>query len=306
MRHTTHSVFMVPPTDFCFNEQTGADNEFQKKLDTNPEMLREDAIGEFNQTVNILRDNFVEVLVLNKTTDEPKLPDAVFPNNWFSTDTKGLLTIYPMKTANRQAEIRPNELKALAEKHNYRVSDIKDISRSEQILEGTGSIIFDHKNKIAYAALSARCEKECFEKEVTSKGYQAISFETQSSNGKPFYHTNVMLSIGEGFTAVCLDAIVAQDRESVLDSFKSSHKQVIELSLEQTENSFCANILQLRNSRGELLIAMSDSAYHGFTQEQKNLLKLHGKLVPCPIDTIEIIGGGSVRCMLAENFLPQV
>ncbi|MRX28572.1 arginine deiminase-related protein [Kangiella sp. HZ709] len=305
MRHTTHSVFMVPPTDFCFNEQTGADNEFQNRPKIDPLMLKEDAMAEFNQMVNILRDNFVEVLVLNKTQDLPELPDAVFPNNWFSTDELGQITLFPMKTENRKAEVRPSELIALANKSGYQQKELTNISDSQQILEGTGSIIFDHKNKIAYAAISDRCEKNIFEQYAKDNGYQAISFESKSSNGKPFYHTNVMLSIGEGFAAICVDAITESDRDKVIGSLKAHHKQIIELSLEQTEKSFCANILQLRNLRGELLIVMSDSAYHGFSKEQKNLLKLHGKLVPCPIDTIESVGGGSARCMLAENFLPQ-
>lgn len=305
MRHTTHSVFMVPPTDFCFNEQTGTDNEFQQRLDLDPKVIQEDAMAEFNQMVNILRDNFIEVLLLNKSANSPKLPDAVFPNNWFSTDGNGTLTLYPMKTANRQAEVRPDELTALANNYGYGHHQLHDLTQSEQILEGTGSVIFDHANQVAYAAISERCELAAFEQLAADKGYKTVSFETNSSNGKPFYHTNVMLSIGEGFAVVCSEAIVEADREKVLSSLKSNHKQIIELSFEQTEKSFCANILQLRNARGELLIAMSDSAFHGFSKEQKNLLKLHGKLVPCPIGTIEAVGGGSARCMIAENFLPE-
>ncbi len=296
---------MVPPTDFCFNHETGSDNEFQQKIDIAPEIIQEDAMAEFNQTINILRDNFIEVLVLNKSAQCPDLPDAVFPNNWFSTDTGGRLTLYPMKTKNRRAEVRPHLLTTLAEQSGYQHRQVRDISDSNKILEGTGSIIFDHKHKKAYAALSERCEKEIFEEYAQEINYQPISFNTASSNGKAFYHTNVMLSIGEGFAAICSTAILEQDREKVLQELKSSHKQIIDLSLEQTEQSFCANILQLRNIRGELIIVMSDTAYHGFSKEQKNLLKLHGKLVPCPIDTIEKVGGGSARCMLAENFLPS-
>ena len=305
MRHTTHSVFMVPPTDFRFNEQTGVDNEFQQQVTIDPQILKEDAMAEFNQMVNILRDNFIEVLLLNKNKELPDLPDAVFPNNWFSTDEQGQITLYPMKTANRQAEVRPEELNSLATSNHYQSKSLTDLTTSDHILEGTGSIIFDHKNKKAYAAISDRCEQELFEQYVTQNGYLAISFETRSSTGKPFYHTNVMLSIGEGFAAICTDSVIEKDREKVISSLKASHKQIIDLSLEQTEKAFCANILQLRNSRSELIIVMSDSAYHGFSKEQKNLLKLHGKLVPCPIDTIEKVGGGSARCMLAENFLPQ-
>lgn len=296
---------MVPPTDFCFNEQTGLDNEFQRHSSLDPSIVTEDAMAEFNQMVNILRDNFIEVLLLNKNRALPALPDAVFPNNWFSTNLAGDLILYPMKTPNRQAEVRPDELTALAENNHYQVKNTQVISHPNAALEGTGSIIFDHKNRVAYGAISERCNQDLFDAFCQAQEYIPVAFDTQSSSGKPFYHTNVMLSIGEGFAAICADAILEEDRERVVESLKRTHKQIIELNLEQTENSFCANILQLRNSRGELIIVMSDSAYHGFSKEQKNLLKLHGKLVPCPIDTIESVGGGSARCMLAENFLPK-
>ncbi|WP_251359177.1 arginine deiminase-related protein [Kangiella sp. TOML190] len=303
--HTTYSVFMVPPQDFCFNEQTGQDNEFQNTSELTPSLVREDAMAEFNHMVNILRDNFIEVLVLGKSADTPELPDAVFPNNWFSTNRQGQLTLYPMKTANRQAEVRPQELTQLAQSHGYLVKSNQDLTSRSKALEGTGSIIFDHKHSIAYAAISDRCDQQLFTDFCKKSSYQPIAFHTQSSSGKPFYHSNVMLSIGEAFAVVCSEAIAETDRQKVLSQLKVAHKQIIDLTFEQTEKHFCANILQLRNSRGELIIVMSDSAYQGFSKAQKELLKLHGKLVPCPINTIESIGGGSARCMLAENFLPK-
>ncbi|MBD3652588.1 citrulline utilization hydrolase CtlX [Kangiella sp.] len=309
--HTTNSVVMVPPTDFAYNEQTGADNEFQNKPGQAQEHIREDALCEFNEMVNRLRDAHIEVLLLNKHAQShkelPDLPDAVFPNNWFSTSSNGTLTLYPMKTPNRRAEVRPEELTQLLNRNGYQVHKTEHVDKNhQQILEGTGSIIFDHKNQIAYAAISERCDKELFERFCQKKGYQAVSFTSQSSTGRPFYHTNVMMSVGEHFVVMCLESITDdQQKQLLLDSFTTTKKEVIDISLEQTEKSFCGNILQLHNSKGDKIIVMSDSAYRGFTKEQKAKLEKHGRLLPCPIPTIEQVGGGSTRCMLAENFMPK-
>lgn len=297
---------MVPPNDFAFNEQTGADNEFQQHSELPLNIIRDDALSEFNEMVNILRDHHVEVLLLNKQHNTPELPDAIFPNNWFSTDQQGNIHLYPMKTANRQAEVRPNELQQLLERHHYKVGSIEPIATQDtsQALEGTGSIIFDHNNRIAYAALSERCDQELFEQACQFLNYQAISFTTASSTGSPFYHTNVMMSIGDAFAVICSESITS-NQQQVLDSLSSNHKQLINISLQQAEQSFCGNILQLHNNRNEKLIIMSQSAFDGFSKEQKAQLSKHGKLIACPIPTIESIGGGSARCMMAENFLPK-
>jgi len=310
--HTTNSVIMVPPTDFAFNEQTGSDNEFQNKPQQSNEYLREDALCEFNEMVNLLRDEHIEVLLLNKHAQShqelPELPDAVFPNNWFSTSSDGTLTLYPMKTPNRRAEVRPDELTLLLHRSGYRINKTEHVDKNhQQILEGTGSIIFDHNNQIAYAAVSDRCDKALFEEFCQQRGYTPISFNSQSSRGKPFYHTNVMMSVGEHFVVICLDSIIDnQQKQQLLDSFAETKKEVIDISFEQTEKSFCGNILQLHNSKGDKIIVMSDSAYRGFTKQQKAKLEKHGRLLPCPIPTIEQVGGGSTRCMLAENFLKKV
>ncbi len=309
--HTTHSVIMVPPTDFAYNEQTGADNEFQNKPNQAQEHIREDALCEFNEMVNRLRDEHIEVLLLNKHAQShqelPDLPDAVFPNNWFSTSSDGTLTLYPMKTPNRRAEVRPEELTQLLNRNGYQVHKTEHVDKNhQQILEGTGSIIFDHKNHIAYAAISERCDQSLFEDFCREKGYTPISFNSQSSNGKPFYHTNVMMSVGEHFVVICMDSITDdQQKQLLIDSFAKTKKEVIDISLEQTEKNFCGNILQLNNNKGDKIIVMSESAYQAFSKQQKAKLEKHGKLLPCSIPTIESVGGGSARCMLAENFLTK-
>lgn len=307
MHHTTHSVVMVPPNDFAFNEQTGEDNEFQKKSLLNSIELREEALSEFNEMINLLRDQHIEVLVLNKAHFDPEIPDAVFPNNWFSTSPDGKMIIYPMKALNRQAEVRPELLKKLLESNQYEIKNIEVLHGNKKSLEGTGAIIFDHQNKIAYASISERCDLELFNQFCKNNDLKAVSFSTQSSNGKAFYHTNVMMSIGENFVVICSQAINnVQQRQTVLTLLEQSNKEVIDITLKQAEESFCANILQLKNTRGEFCIVISESASKGFTTSQIARLKTHGKLIICPISTIENVGGGSARCMLAENFLPKI
>lgn len=307
MLQTTHSVIMVPPTDFAFNEQTEEDNEFQHPSNLILSELRDEVLSEFNEMVNLLRDQHIEVLILNKQQHDPEMPDAVFPNNWFSTDTRGVVTIYPMKTENRQVEVRPDVLKKLLRANHYLVNSLMTIEADEKALEGTGSIIFDHNSRVAYAAISPRCNADLFQRFCKDYDFKAVCFSTQSRQQKPFYHTNVMLSIGEAFTVICSESIDnLEQRTRVVKLLESSGKEVIDISLEQAERSFCANLLQLKNSQGDFCIVMSTSAYQGFNDSQMSRLKKHGKIIACPISTIESVGGGSARCMMTENFLPKI
>ena len=167
-------------------------------------------------------------------------------------------------------------------------------------------MIIDHVNQVVYAAESQRCERAQFENFIHARRYLAgILFRTRSSSGKPIYHTNVMMSIGARFAVVCTDCIVPEDRAKVLDRLNATH-EVIEISIPQMEQSFCGNILQLRSREGKPLIAMSERAFQGFTPAQRARLEGHGRLLPMPIPTIEEVGGGSIRCMLAEIFLPRL
>lgn len=306
MAHTTSCVVMVPPHDFAFNEQTGLDNEFQNKPTLELAELRKQVMAEYLNMVTQLNDAGVTVLQLEKNPALPETPDAVFPNNWFSTDSSGEITFYPMKTLNRQAEVRPQELTDLFRQHGFQVNYQTTFEAdSGGILEGTGSIVFDHNSRIAFGAISERCDRQALMEFCQERDYLQLDFKTESSNKTPIYHTNVMLSIGESFAVICKDSVVEGFQKDILiEQLQASGKEVIEISLEQAEKSFCANILQLHNEQGERLIAMSQSAYQGFNESQLAILKRHGKIIACDIATIEQVGGGSVRCMLAENFLP--
>ena len=307
MSHTTSSIIMVPPNDFCFNHETAQDNEFQQKTETPHYLIKESALEEFTLMVNQLRDHHVEVLLLNKHHGDPDMPDAVFPNNWFCTRHNGNIDLFPMKTPNRRAEVRPESLKKLLSHNGYQITDVNDYRDSEEaFLEGTGAMIFDHRHAKAYAALSERCDSHLLAEYNKQRGYDTVSFNSSSTQDKAFYHTNVMMSVGEQFAVICLESIKdQQQRAAVETSLKQDQKHIIEISLEQAEKHFCANLIQLRNLKNEPLIVLSESAYHGFSKEQRKKLEAHGKLVPCDIHTIETIGGGSARCMIAENFLPK-
>ncbi|GAA4357770.1 arginine deiminase-related protein [Kangiella marina] len=298
---------MVPPSDFCFNAETAQDNEFQQKTDQPHYLVKESALEEFTLMVNQLRDHHVEVLLLNKHHGDPEMPDAVFPNNWFCTRHDGTIDIMPMKTPNRRLEARPEALAKLLEHNGYQIREINQLQDSgEAFLEGTGAMIFDHRHTKTYAALSERCDSQLLADYNRQRGYETISFNSFSRKATPFYHTNVMMSVGEQFAVICLDSITdPQQRASVESQLKADKKQIIDISLAQAEEHFCANVIQLRNLRNDPVIVLSGSAYHGFTKEQRQQISAHGKLIPCDIHTIESIGGGSARCMIAENFLPR-
>jgi len=308
-KHLTNSLIMVPPTHFKFNDETGVDNEFQQTIALPNDEIQQRAMSEFNTMVERLTAQGIQIIKLESELkndlNECKSPDAVFPNNWFSTSCEGDIILYAMATENRQTEIDLDLLTAQLLKNNFIVNQVREIGSREkkQFIEGTGVIIFDHHNDSFYAALSKRCDetllKDYAEITHTKKN---ITFNTLSNSGSEIYHTNVMLSVGEDFAVVCDEVIIDADREKVIESL-SIKKDVIKISEKQMQH-FCGNILQIENDQGCKFIAMSSSAYAAFTDQQKVTLERHGTLLSFNIPTIETIGGGSVRCMLAENFLP--
>ncbi len=307
-KQLTHSVVMVRPIDFGFNEQTGMDNEFQNRPALNAsENITKNALKEFEQCVSTLESKGINVQVLGKSNEQSKVPDAVFPNNWFSTRCNGELIIYPMKTPNRQAEV---QVEALSEKltgQQFTISGIIDLREqygTEQILEGTGSLIFHHPSNHLFAAISERCLSTPLNRFAEQFDYQLVPFHTQSSNGKPVYHTNVLMSCGENFTVITPSIIQPEQRTAVLNSIDNIIEDRIDISEQQMAESFCGNILQLINNKNDPVIVMSHSAYKGFTGDQKKILERHGDFAIFNIPTIESVGGGSARCMIAENFLP--
>ncbi|MEE4244757.1 MAG: arginine deiminase-related protein [Kangiellaceae bacterium] len=306
-RHATNQIIMTPPLQFGFNEQTGLDNHFQQRSLLTPKQITEQAICEFNAAVKQLKQSGISVIEFANPS-ERLIPDAVFLNNWFSTDQQGSLFVYPMKTRNRQGEVVPIALKDSLTSHGFTVNKIHDVAqliKPSLILEGTGALVFDHINRIAYAAQSERCDADLMVEFCRAHQWQPIMFTTQSSNGKPIYHTNVMMSIGDKFAVVCLECIDRQHRQTVKQSLQNNGKTVIDITLQQMEQSFCGNILQLVDANDSPIIVMSSSAHRGFNQQQKDTLASFGKLIQCDIPTIESVGGGSLRCMIAENFLTK-
>jgi hypothetical protein len=308
-KQLTDTILMVRPEDFCFNDETAVDNEFQKKQYESPEKIKSRAMLEFDKMVNRLREENVNVLILEKSANKIKTPDAVFPNNWISTEHDGTIITYPMSTPNRRSEkLRLADAEILFIKKGFTVKNIINIGRfneEENFLEGTGSLIIDHDNRTVFMAESIRSNPEQLENFSKLLNYKSIKFQAFSSNGKPIYHTNVIMSIGQTFAVACTQCISDIDEKFLLIDTLSEGREFIEISMEQMEKNFCGNILQIKSNQAKPLIVMSQNAYQGFNQEQIEKLKKHGKIISVNIPTIENVGGGSARCMMAEIFLPK-
>lgn len=309
-KHLTSSIVMVRPHDFGFNQQTGADNEFQHQpLQHQQKDITKQALSEFSSMVDRLEKFYIEVLVLEEKQTIQTLPDAIFPNNWFSTRADGSLFIYPMKTPNRQAEVQVDTLVAKLAEAGYTADSIVDLReefQAGQVLEGTGSLIFHHPSSKVFAALSERCDSRALELFCSQYGYKALPFESRTQQKKSIYHTNVLMSCGEDFVVIARETLHLPDQQSnLIAELESTVNDLLFISEQQMANHFCGNILQLKDKKGSPCIVMSDNAFKGFTASQLKLLEKHGSLIVCDIRTIEYIGGGSARCMIAENFLPH-
>lgn len=302
MQSTNH-ILMIRPVDFKFNEQTAGNNKFQiASTETN---VQTEALKEFDAFVDLLRKNNVDVTVVDDTL-QPETPDSIFPNNWVSFHEDGSVYLYPMFSENRRLERRKEILDAL--KENFEVNHISDLSFYEQqhaFLEGTGSMVLDRTNKIAYACLSVRTDEEVLNNFCMLTGYEPVSFQSVDGSNFPIYHTNVMMCIGDLFAVICLDSIKdPEEKLNVTISLKGSGKEIIEISLEQM-NKFAGNMLQVSNADNESLLVMSEQAYLSLTAEQIAALKQYSRIIYAPLYTIEKNGGGSARCMLAEIHLPS-
>ncbi|MBY8129210.1 amidinotransferase [Vibrio fluvialis] len=306
--HSANCVVMVPPKEFKYNAETAKDNEFQHQIALSDEQVRAQAMQEYTGMVANLRREGVQVVEFDYPLSDVETPDAVFPNNWFSTTADGRFFTFPMACANRQQEVRPQALIAGLQQAGRQVclrDSLVEYQEQRAFLESTGVMVMDHVNETIYAALSQRCDREVLEDYAQRIGYsRVVSFQTVLPSGQPIYHTNVMMAVGESFCVICDEVIPEFERRFVVKSL-AKDKQVISITLEQM-NRFCGNILQLENASGDKLIAMSQSAYDAFTPSQRLQLSGHGKLLPFNVKTIEDIGGGSVRCMLGEVFLPAL
>jgi len=301
---STSHLLMIRPVAFGFNEQTAASNAFQNKIiDSN---AQEHALQEFDRFVKVLRDNGVDVTVIDDTL-KPHTPDSIFPNNWVSFHADGNIFLYPMQAENRRLERREDIISIVED--SFKVNRIEDLSRFEiegKYLEGTGSMVLDRKNKIAYACLSPRTNIDVLNQFCEETDYKAVTFAAFDQNHTAIYHTNVLMGVGSRFAVICLDSIEnVNEKDKVVASLKANGKEIIAISFDQM-NHFAGNLLEVKNQAGETLIVMSATAYNAFNEQQKALLSNYGKLIYADINTIETIGGGSARCMMAEVHLPVV
>ncbi len=295
---------MVRPVDFKFNEQTAGNNKFQQASEQNDVQIK--ALTEFDNFVNLLTANDVDVIVINDTLS-PETPDSIFPNNWVSFHHDGRVFLYPMFSQNRRAERRKDILDLL--KENFIINSITDLSSYEAkgiYLEGTGSLVLDRDNKIAYACLSLRTDEKILQDFCTRTGYSSVTFNATDTDGFPIYHTNVMMCIGDLFAVICLNSIPdAADQRKVIKQLRDNGKEIIPISLDQM-NHFAGNMLQVKNKNGKSLLVMSEQAYLCLNKEQIKTLEKYSQLIYSPLYTIEKNGGGSARCMLAEIHLPEL
>ena len=305
--HTALTILLIRPQTFRYNAETAASNEFQNRPDVESEdRILQNALSEFDQFAEALDSKGINIRVVEDTA-LPKKPDAVFPNNWVSFHSDGTVILYPMCAENRQNERRMDIIEMLGQE--FRVEKIIDLSHFEnenRFLEGTGSIVFDHENKIAYACLSPRTDAALFDEVSQTLGYTPISFRAVDAKGRAIYHTNVMMCIGVGFAVICLESIEnAEEKETVVESLKRSGLEIIDISFEQM-NKFAGNMLEVSGKNGKVFLVQSQRAFDSLRKEQIAVLEKYCELLPIPIPTIETIGGGSARCMMAEIFLPDV
>lgn len=310
-------VLMIRPVAFAGNPQTEASNSFQERdvpsgafrggtgaIDAANQAA---ALREFEGLAGALEQAGVTLHIFDDTP-EPHTPDSIFPNNWVSFHADGSVVLYPMLAENRRLERRLDVLEALSAKHGFRASRVIDLSRHEQTgryLEGTGSLVLDRIHRVAYACVSPRTDLDVLGDFAQQLDYDVVAFEAHDADGAAIYHTNVLMSVGERFAAVCTSAIREDERAAVLDTLQKSGRAIIELTLEQM-SAFAGNMLELGSSRTGSVVAMSERARDALTPAQLEILKSSaGAIVAAAIPTIERLGGGSVRCMLAEVHLPK-
>jgi hypothetical protein len=301
MQHTSH-ILMIKPVRFDFNPETAVNNRFQSK--SSDTSVQEKALSEFEIFIDTLRENDIDVTVIEDTAD-PYTPDSVFPNNWISFHENGSILLYPMFAQNRRKERKKHVLDTV--KNKFRIDQIIDLSGYEKdhaFFEGTGSMVLDRENKIAYACLSPRTDQKVLDAFCSRMNYSSIIFTAVDMHDQPVYHTNVMMCVADELVVICLDSIKDLSEKKLLnDSFSQTKKQVMEISFEQM-NHFAGNMLQVHNKNGKKFLVMSTQAFHSLKKEQVGLITKFNSIIHADLTTIETNGGGSARCMMAEVFLP--
>lgn len=304
---TTDTVLMIEPIAFGYNAETAKNNYFQ--VEQTGSDIQSKALAEFNTFVGKLRGKGINVITIKDTLD-PHTPDSIFPNNWVSFHKDGKVVLYPMFASNRRVERREDIIESI-ENQGFEVTEIDDWSFSEtqgHFLEGTGSMIFDHDNKIAYGSVSLRLDEKLFREFCSKYGFTPVvfhSYQTVGTERLPIYHTNVMMCVADQFVVICLDCIDDElEIEKVIETIKNSGKEIIEISEDQMQQ-FAGNMLQVQNKDGKKFLVMSQTAYQSLNADQVAAIEKYCEIIYSDLNTIEVNGGGSARCMLAEVFLPK-
>ena len=299
------AVLMISPVRFESNPSTAASNKFQGRNPDSSNKQQRDAAEEFVGLRAALETSGIEVIQVDDTV-EPHTPDAIFPNNWVSFHADGTVVLYPMEAPNRRTERRPDIIETLVEDYEFIVRKIVDLSTHEaqaQYLEGTGSLVLDRVNRVAYACLSSRTHLDALGDFAQRMGYEVLAFDAHDRNGAPIYHTNVLMNVGEALAVICAEGIPREDqRDAVLRRLADTEHEVVTIDFDQMD-AFAGYMLELRSVDGERILAMSEQAKQSLDVEQMEKLAANAQIVSAPIDRIESSAGGSVRCMLAEIHL---
>ena len=309
MGQITNTILMIRPVNFRMNEQTAVNNFFQEDIELEHSKINSLAQKEFDTFVKVLRNNGVNVIVVDDTKD-PDTPDSIFPNNWISFHANGTVGLFPMFAGNRRNERRMDILDLL-EQQGFVIENIMDYTSAESeglFLEGTGSILMDRVNQKAYCALSERAHEELFIEFCEDFDCMPVLFtanQTVAGERLPIYHTNVMMSLGETLSVICLDAIDdKQERKNVVNQLRESGKEIVSISEKQMHH-FAGNMLQVIGKDDARLMVMSTAAYNSLDKDQIKTIERESQIVHSSLETIETCGGGSARCMMAEVFLPK-
>jgi hypothetical protein len=305
MTQSASRVILIRPTGFGFDPGTAITNAFQQHLTDVDVRLR--AEEEFDLLLGALDRCGIGTTVLDPA--DPNAPNAVFPNNWFSTHENGTLVLYAMCSPSRRSERDPAFDKTL-EREGFEVKKVMDMSpleKSEKFLEGTGSLVIDRGRNIVYAAIGPRTSERGINLWCGAMGAAPVTFQATMDGtlaGQPVYHTNVLMSIGESFVLACLEALpYPVDRDDLWAELDRSDREIIPITIDQMHH-YCGNLLELRSTKGNFIF-LSETAFQALKPDQRISLEKVAQLVPVAIPTIEAVGGGSVRCMIAENFLPS-
>lgn len=292
---------MIRPLHFVYNAETAVNNSFQVKGDQ--KNLTEKAIQEFDAFVKALQDQGIDVTVVEDSPD-PHTPDAIFPNNWISFHSSGIYCLYPMFAPNRRKERKAEVISIIRKKFHYdHLIDFSGYESENIFLEGTGSMVLDRDQRLAYACLSPRTNEIVLRDFCDKLKYQAVVFHAVSETGQPIYHTNVMMCVADHYVVICLDSITdPSEKKYVEETIRRSGKEIIRITNGQM-NQFAGNMLQLENEHQEKILVMSSAAWNALLPEQKDKLTKYNQIVHSSLTEIETNGGGSARCMIAEIHL---